>query len=934
MKKLFFAALMLLTAGVASAQQDQQVPTDPKVRIGHLENGMTYYIRHNEEPKGQANFYIAQKVGSILEEDNQRGLAHFLEHMCFNGTENFPGNNIIKYCESIGVKFGADLNAYTSIDETVYNIDNVPVANVPSAIDSCLLILHDWASALLLEDDDIDHERGVIHEEWRSRMDAQMRLYEKILPEAYPGNKYGQRMPIGTMEVVDNFPYQALRDYYAKWYRPDQQGIVVVGDIDVDQVEQKIQKVFGSIPAPVNPAERYYVPIEKNDAPIICIGQDKEMPYEMTYLFLKHDAFPDEMKSGLSYMIYQYALSVANIMQSQRMQEITMTPEPPFVQSRIADDDYFLSKTEGAYTGLIVTQGDLLKGLTATYREMLRALRHGYTASEYDRARTEYLSQLETAYNQREKVKSAEFCAEYVRHFIDNEPIPGIETEFQLMNQVAAQLPVELINQMLAQLADGSGTVVVCMLPESSDAPSKEAIAAALAAVDAEDIEPYEDTVSDEPLISELPVPGKVVKSKDSKFGYRKLTLSNGATVYLKSTDFNKDQILMSAHSFGGQSLYTKAEATNLKGLSEFLSVGGVGNFSVTDLSKMLAGRQVSVSPSVNMNSETVSGSSTPRDFETMLQLTYLYFTALRADQNAYASTAGRLKAILQNAEAQPMTALQDSLNSTIYANKEYFTSLRSSEVDEIDYERVLEIAAERFADASDFRFYFTGAIDEETMIPLIEQYIGALPSTGKGHEKFRKGVTDFVKGHVDNVFEREMEVPMTTVFMLGSGSSKSDLKTSLAFDIALQCLTIDLMEEIREKEGGTYSINASGTVRSLPNSEGIYQIVYQTDPEKVGYLNGRVMEIIDSFIANGPSEDGMKKAKGYMLKTFQEAQRENSAHTEWIETWVENKRDTFTNYEKIVNSITANDVVKAFKTVKTQNNNALVIMKGVAAGK
>lgn len=932
MKKLFFAALMLLTAGVASAQQDQQVPTDPKVRIGHLENGMTYYIRHNEEPKGQANFYIAQKVGSILEEENQRGLAHFLEHMCFNGTEHFPGNNIIKYCESIGVKFGADLNAYTSIDETVYNIDNVPVANFPSAIDSCLLILHDWANALLLEDDDIDHERGVIHEEWRSRMDAQMRLYEKVLPEAYPNNKYGQRMPIGTMEVVDNFPYQALRDYYAKWYRPDQQGIVVVGDIDVDQVEQKIKNVFGSIPAPVNPAERYYVQIENNEAPIVCIGQDKEMPYEMTYLFLKHDAFPDEMKSGVSYMIYQYAITVAQIMQSQRMDELTLVAEPPFVQGVISDDDYFLSKTKGALTGIIVTQGDLLKGLTTTYREMLRAIRHGYTASEYDRARTEYLSQLETAYNQREKVKSAQFCSEYVRHFIDNEPIPGIETEFQLMNQVASQIPVDVVNQLLAELADGSGTVVVCMLPESTEAPSKEEIAAALAAVDAEDIEPYEDTVSDEPLISELPVPGKVVKSKDAKFGYRELTLSNGVKVYIKTTDFNKDQILMSAHSFGGKSLYDKSEAKNLKGLEDFLTVGGVGNFSVTDLSKVLAGRQVSVSPTVNMNAESMNGRTTPKDFEVMLQLTYLYFTALRADQDAYLSTASRMKSLLQNAEAQPMTALQDSLYATIYKNKEYFGTLRSADVDELDYQRMLEIGAERFADASDFTFYFTGALDEETMIPMIEQYIGSLPSTGKGHEMFRKGVTDFTQGVVLNDFEREMEVPMTTVVMLVNGKSKSDLKTTLAYDIALQSLTIVLMEEIREKEGATYSISASGQVMSLPKQMGYYQIVYQTDPEKVDYLNGRIDEIIEDFIENGPSSESMLKAKEYMLKNYQESLRENSAHADWIQTWVETKQDVSTKYEETVQSITEKDIVKAFKAIQKQKNNSTVIMKGVAA--
>ena len=300
MKRFFIISVIAMMAFTnVKAQEVPALPIDPQVRIGQLDNGLTYYIRHNEEPKGQANFYIAQKVGSILEEENQRGLAHFLEHMCFNGTEKFPGNRVIQYCESIGVKFGADLNAYTDIDETVYNIDNVPVVNVPSAVDSCLWILHDWADGLLLEDDDIDHERGVIHEEWRSRMNAQMRMFETLLPEMYPGNLYGQRLPIGTMEVVDNFPYQVLRDYYEKWYRPDQQGVVVVGDIDVNEVEAKIKSIFGTIAKAENPAERFYVQVEDNDEPIICIAKDKEQPYSISYIFMKHDAYPSEMKGDL-----------------------------------------------------------------------------------------------------------------------------------------------------------------------------------------------------------------------------------------------------------------------------------------------------------------------------------------------------------------------------------------------------------------------------------------------------------------------------------------------------------------------------------------------------------------------------------------------------------------------------------------------------------
>jgi len=604
MRKLIILFAAVFAAVSAFAQQMPPIPVDEAVRIGKLDNGLTYYIRHNEEPAGQANFYIAQKVGSILEEDNQRGLAHFLEHMCFNGTEKFPGNGIIKYCESIGVRFGGDLNAYTSIDETVYNIDNVPVANVPSSVDSCLWILHDWADGLLLTDEDIDHERGVIHEEWRTRTNAAMRQYEKILADIYPNNKYGCRMPIGTMEVVDNFPYQALRDYYEKWYRPDQQGVVVVGDIDVDVVEAKIRDIFGTIATPVNPAERYYVPVEDNDAPIISIAKDKEQPYAMSFIFCKHEKVPAEGKLTMNYLVYKYALQMAESMIGARIQEMLQSPQPPFIQAEVGDDDFFIATTKGALTGNVVSsENDVVKAVTSLYREMLRAARGGFTDSEYERARSQYLTNIESAYNQRSKRKSATFCQQYVRHFIDNEPIPGIENEFAVMNQLAPNIPVAVVNQLFASLISDNNLVAAFMLPDKEGVtyPSESEMAKLLADVAAENIEPYVDQVSDEPLISELPVAGKVKKVKDSMFGYKQYILSNGATVYIKSTDYNPDEILMNAFSYGGTSLYP--ESNELKVAREVMSLGGVGKFSKTELKKVLAGKKVSITPSVNMYS-------------------------------------------------------------------------------------------------------------------------------------------------------------------------------------------------------------------------------------------------------------------------------------------------------------------------------------------
>lgn len=933
MKKIFLiSAIALFAMTSTNAQEVPAMPVDPQVRIGQLDNGLTYYIRHNEEPKGQANFYIAQKVGSILEEENQRGLAHFLEHMCFNGTQHFPGNNVIKYCESIGVKFGADLNAYTNIDETVYNIDNVPVASTPTAVDSCLWILHDWADGLLLTDEDIDHERGVIHEEWRSRMNAQMRMYEVILPELYPdGNRYGARLPIGVMDVVDNFPYQAIRDYYEKWYRPDQQGIVVVGDVSVDEIEAKIKSIFGTIAKPENPAERFYVQIEDNSDPIITIAKDKEQPYAISYIFMKHDAYPVEMKGDINYAVYKYAIGMADLMMAQRVEELMMSPDAPFVSASISDEDYFIAKTKKAYMGVAVSdENNVLSASTTIYREMLRALRNGFTASEYERACTEYLAQIESAYNQRDKKKSADYCSEYVRHFIDREPIMGIDNEFALSQQLTGSITVEVVNQIMSGLCGEGNLAVAFMLPDKAGAsyPSKDDFKAAFAAVDAEDIEPYVDQVSDEPLISELPAPGKVKKIKDSKFGYKMLRLSNGATVYIKSTDFNKDEIIMKAYSRGGTSLYSPSESVNLKTLQDMFTVGGVGSFTKSELSKALAGRKVTVTPYISVFEEGVNSTSTPKDLETMMQLNYLYFTALRADLDAFQAQRNKLAAILQNAEANPMTALQDSLFNTVYTNSSYIGDIKAAQVGEIDYYRIMDIAKERFANAADFTFVITGAFDEETLIPMIEQYIATLPSGGR-KEKADKSAADFREGLQQNVFTRQMEIPMATIAYFDSGKIKYNLRNKLSMDLALQALSIELLEEIREKEGGTYGIQASGDIQTYPLNKSFMQIVYQADPNRYQELNTKVEAILDKFTVAGPSQENLTKGKEYLLKSFKESLSENSYYASALRDYIDDKTDMMSGYEQVLESITTEDVRSTFKDVLTQGNLSKVIMVG-----
>ncbi len=932
MKKFILSATALLLGVALSAQQMPPIPVDEAVRMGQLENGLTYYIRHNEEPKGQANFYIAQKVGSILENEDQRGLAHFLEHMCFNGTEHFPGNSLISYLESIGVKFGEQLNAYTSIDETVYNIDNVPVVKYPTAIDSCLWILHDWAGSLLLEDEEIDKERGVIHEEWRSRQNAQMRMFDKILPVVYPNNKYGVRMPIGLMEVVDNFPYEALRSYYHTWYRPDQQGIVVVGDFDVDAVEAKVKEIFSTLPAaPADAPERVYTQVEDNQDPIIVTATDKEQPYAMTYIFVKHPAIPNEAKSTMDYALLQYANDMVSAMAAARISEMTQASDPDFVDAAIMDGDFFLAKTCGAYTGVaIYDETKLLRGVTSLYREMLRIVRNGFTATEYERARADYLASLESAYNQREKKNSASYCSELVRHFIDNEPIPGIENEYAMMSQIVPNIPVEVINQLVAEEFNiENNLVVVNMLPEKDGLtyPTDDEILDALQAVEAEDITPYEDEVSDKPLISKLRKAGKVKKTEDSLFGYKKLTLSNGVQVYLKSTDLNKDEVLVHAFSQGGSSLYPDKDAITLTSINELIEVGGLGDFNSTELTKALAGKKVGTNPYIGKTEEGINGYSTPKDLETLFQLYYLYFTKLRTDEQAFASWKTKTAATLANAESQPMSAFQDSLVNVVYNNPLRMKNLKYADIDKVDYARAMKIAAERFSNVADFTFVVTGNVDEATLTELVCKYIGSLP--GKSKREHYKKIVDFRDGQRTCQFTKQMQDPMVINYFLYNVPMEYNLKNDITTDLLGSTLELILHEEIREKEGGTYGISAYVGINPEPLNKAALQIVYQTDPARYEALNARVEELVNEFTISGPRVEDIAKTKENMRKNHEENIHENSYWATLMTTYLRYGVDLFDHYNETLDSVTADDIKAVLKQFIQANNYTKIIMVG-----
>lgn len=931
MKKRIYIVLFALVAVVmgVSAQQMPNVPLDPAVKVGVLPNGLTYYIRHNEWPEKRCDFYIAQKVGSIQEEDNQRGLAHFLEHMCFNGTTHFPGDALKQYLERIGVKFGENLNAYTSFDETVYNINNVNVETA-GAIDSCLLILHDWSHDLLLEDKEIDKERGVINEEWRVRRSAMMRMQEAAFKDLYVGSKYADRMPIGTMDIVMNFPYDDLRSYYRRWYRPDLQGLVIVGDVNPDEIEQKIKDMFADIaPAPADAAKREIIPVPDNDEPLVSIQKDKEQTAAFAILMFKHDATPREFKSTMPYLFLDFLKGAVSGMFDERLQEMAQKPDCPFIQAGIDFSEYLVAKSkESVNATIVLKEGKYLDAVAAVYRELLRAKRGGFTEAEYERYKQEFLSRLDARYEARDKVQNTRYVNEYVRYFLDNEPAPGIEWEHENMKTIIPMLPLEAINQAFPQLITDKNRAIAFFMPEKEGLqyPSKEEILKTLADVDAEDIEVFKEEINTDPLVPELSSKAKVKSIKDDVFGSKLITLSNGIKVRVKQTDYSPNQISMTATSWGGSSLYPNDEYY-CSGNVDMVSLGGWGTFTATQLNKKLSGVQASVSPSVGDRIESLHGNSVKKDFETLLQLTYLCFTAPHRDDDAFQSTMARLRDALKNQDLNPKTALSDSIASILYNNNVRAKRIRTEDVDKITYDRVLEIYKERFANAADFDFYFVGDLNADSVAPLLAKYLGALP-VSKKMEKYKIIDQRLTKGERTCIFEKEQDTPSATVNFVYHAPLKESLRNDVLVDMLDQAMSMLYTETVREDEGGAYGVPVSASLKDYPEEIAVVQIQLPTAPDKLE----RMMQVVDNGIEKvcneGPSEDYLQKIKEYMIRSHAENLKKNGY---WMNQMVNLTRfniDYVTGYDEVVQSITTADLKELAQKIFKSGNRLVVGMK------
>ena len=930
MKKRIYIVLFALVATMmgASAQQMPNVPLDPAVKVGVLPNGLTYYIRHNEWPEKRCDFYIAQKVGSIQEEENQRGLAHFLEHMCFNGTTHFPGDALKQYLERIGVKFGENLNAYTSFDETVYNINNVNMETA-GAIDSCLLILHDWSHDLLLEDKEIDKERGVINEEWRMRRSAMMRMQEAAFKDLYVGSRYADRMPIGTMDIVMNFPYEDLRSYYRRWYRPDLQSLVVVGDINPDEIEQKIKDMFADIaPAPADAAKREVIPVPDNDEPLVSIQKDKEQTAAYAILFFKHDATPRDFKDKVPYMMVRFIRNAVSGMFAERLHELAQKPDCPFSQASIDFGEYLVAKSKASVNASVVMkEGQYLQSIAAIYRELLRAKRGGFTEAEFERYKQEYLSRVDASYEARNKVQNTSYVNQYVRHFLDNEPAPGIEWIHQNMKQIVPMLPLDAVNQAFPNLISDKNRAIALFMPEKEGLqyPTKEEILKTLAEVEAEDIEVFKEDVNTDPLVPELKSKAKVKSVKDDFYGAKLITLSNGIKVHVLATDYAPNQISLKATSWGGNSLYPNEEYL-CAGNADMVSLGGWGSFSSTQLSKKLSGIQARVSPSVSDRTEGLNGSCVKKDFETMLQLTYLCFTSPRRDDEVFQSTMARFRDALKNQDLNPQTALQDSIASVLYNNNVRAKRIRLEDVENISYDRILDIYKERFANAADFEFYLVGDLNIDSITPMLVKYLGALP-VNKKMENYKVIDRKLAKGERTCIFEKEQDTPNATVNFVYHAPMKDNLRNDIMVDMLEQSMSMLYTETVREDEGGAYGVPVSASLSDYPEEIATVQIKLPTAPEKMERMTKVVYDGIEKICAEGPSEDYLQKIKEYMVRSHAENLKKNGYWMSQLYTRTRYNQDYVTGYEETVQNVSVADLKELAQKIFKSGNRLVVGM-------
>ena len=925
--KHFLTIVALFFACNIYAQQGK-IDNDNTIRKGILPNGMTYYIRHNAQTKGVADFYIAQKVGSILEEKRQRGLAHFLEHMAFNGTKHFPGNTlqpgIVAWCESVGIKFGANLNAYTSVDQTVYNISAAPVTR-EGVIDSCLLILNDWSHELLLTDKEIDKERGVIEEEWRTRRSgmAMQRLSEQAMPVIYAGTKYSDCMPIGNIDIVRTFPYNDLRNYYSKWYRPDLQAIIVVGDINEDKIEEKIKKLFAKIPLPQNAAHRIYYPIGNNEKMILYTATDKEQPTVNFTLYMKRDVTPKQERNTIQNYADDYKTNILRMAINDRLEELSRTKNAPFISASVRSGNFFLASTKDAFElSGVLKEGKVIEAIQLLVGEVERARANGITIDELKRGKAEMLSYAENDYNDRSNRRNGEFVEQCVQNFLEETPIIEPEKELEMVRKLDKTVTIDDVNALVKTIITNQNQVVTMFGPDKNTfkMPTNSSIENAILKAQKQHYTPYKtQNTLIERLITKLPKPGSIKSERTYKYGYTEFTLSNGLKVYVRPTNFEPDEVNLKLFSLGGKNIYPDSEMPNLTYLMAGATIGGVAQYNDLTLEKMLAGKTATVTPFIDNDTRGMAGTSNVKDTKTLLELVYLYFTQPRKDPQAFKNLMEQQQEFLTNAHVNPMLAYNDTLHKVAYATNR-MASMDKEQLKRVNYNRIMHIYKELFANAANFKLILTGNININKLRPLLCQYIATLPSNNT-KETIGTYEPKLVDGKKTYIFHKKQTTPTAITTIVIKGKMEYNNRNELLMDAIGQLLRIVYTEKVREDKGGTYSVQVSGNLQHHPNDEALLRIAFQTDPQKYNDLIPIVYKELEKMATEGPSQQDLDKVKAYELKVYNQVLRMNNYWEYVLYTDLYNGIDVDTDFRYIVENMTCGDIRTTLRNLLDQNN-------------
>ena len=909
--------IFLLALFANSRAQDpmQPLPNDESVRHGVLDNGMTYYIKSNQEPKERASFYMIQNVGALLEEDNQNGLAHFLEHMAFNGSKHFAENGIIDFLEKHGAAFGRNINAYTAQNQTIYYLSEIP-ANKPGLLDSCLLVLNDWSNYLLLSEEEIDKERGVIKEEWRTRQTADFRMYSESLKYLYPNSKFAERDVIGDLEVIENFEYSALRDFYHQWYRTDLQAIAVVGDFDAEEMEKKVITLFSQIPAVENPPERPFFEIPDHEEPVYGLVTDAEADQTIIQYMIRHRKLNSGPETFMDHR-EDYIHQLLNAMMGQRFQELVQKGDPPFVVGFLNYGDF-----ERGYEVLqaiaIPKPNREELGFTALMTELERAKRFGFTQGELERAKADILSQWEKYYKERDKISNDEYINDYVANFLEGDAYPSVEFGYQAVQAILPTITVADFSQRMGKWISSENVVLVVQGPEGDSVEhlSEAASMAILEEITAAEIEPYEDEALAESLVSEEPAPADIVSEKKLEvLDAVEWTLSNGATVVYRHADFEKDQVQIRGYSKGGSSLYGAEDVPNADMLAQLVSMYGVGEFDAMGLQKMLTGKNVSLQLSLGDLSEGVNGSASPKDVETMMQLIYLHFNEPRFDREAHDAIVARFLAYVENMNNNPQKVMGDSLNLILTDYHPRTRVVDTEYLEDIEYDRLEEIYRDRFADASDFLFVIVGNMEQEVVKVLAQKYIGAIGDLDREESWIDRKVYE-PEGRVEKIIPMSLATPKANVNIVINQEMEFTPYMNMVMRVIENILDLRYTESIREEEGGTYGVRIGTSLSKEPVEKARMQIQFDCDPERAADLKQLVYAELDKLASEGPSEEDLSKTVENILKDRQQSKEHNSYYLSTLLSYCIYgiNYDDPANYEDIVNNLTPKDVLKVMK--------------------